>query len=45
MTEDDTVVEHLLEFGKLSKEYASNYAGENEITTCLGGGRLELYCV
>ena len=42
LTTDDTVVEYLLKSGKLSEEEASNYAGRNEITACLGGGRPEL---
>ena len=42
MTEDDTVVEYLLKSGKLSEEEAFSYAGRNEITACLGGGRAEL---
>lgn len=42
LTTDDTVVEYLLKSGKLSEEEASSYAGRNEITACLGGGRPEL---
>ena len=42
LTTDDTVVEYLLRSGKLSEEEALSYAGRNEITACLGGGRPEL---
>ena len=38
LTKDDTVVEYLLETGKLTEEEAETYSARNEITACFGGG-------
>ncbi|WP_298586153.1 PP2C family serine/threonine-protein phosphatase [uncultured Megasphaera sp.] len=39
ITEDDTVVQHLIKTGKLTEEEAENYSARNEITACFGGGK------
>lgn len=42
LTRDDTVVQYLLDTGKLTEEEAESYAARNEITSCFGGGRPDL---
>lgn len=42
LTKDDTVVEYLLETGKLTEEEAETYSARNEITACFGGGNSKL---
>ena len=42
LTKDDTVVEYLLETGKLTEEEAETYSARNEITACFGGGKATL---
>lgn len=42
LTEDDTVVQHLLKTGKLTEEEAEHYSARNEITACFGGGKESL---
>ena len=42
LTRDDTVVEYLVQTGKLSEEDALNYPARNEITACFGGGKASL---
>lgn len=43
LTEDDTVVQYLVKAGKLSAEEAESYPARNEITSCMGGGKEELF--
>lgn len=42
LTKDDTVVQRLLDTGKLTEEEAENYSARNEITACFGGGKENL---
>ncbi|WP_298463904.1 PP2C family serine/threonine-protein phosphatase [uncultured Mitsuokella sp.] len=42
LTRDDTVVQYLLDTGRLTEQEAESYAARNEITSCFGGGRPDL---
>lgn len=43
LTTDDTTVQHLLTYGRLSDEEAKQYVRKNEITACFGAGNNSLF--
>lgn len=43
LTKDDTTLNYLLETGQITSEDAENFDRKNEITTCMGGGKRNIF--